>query len=276
MNEAGNTASTADDYSIEFDHVSRNYGAKVAVAQLDLSIRRGEIFAFLGPNGAGKTTSIKMMVGLLQPSEGAVRICGYDVAREPRKSSACIGYVPDEPHLYDKLTGREFFDFVARMYGIARDDARRRIDREIERFQLQEFVDNTTESYSHGMKQRTVFAASLLHEPQVLIVDEPMVGLDPHSIRLVKDLLRQHAASGGTVFLSTHILSVAEEVAHRIAILREGELVFCGAVSELQAQAARPSHPLESLYLELLDGAPEHSTNGESAGAVSKTSPSRE
>ncbi|MEX0936511.1 MAG: ABC transporter ATP-binding protein [Pirellulales bacterium] len=240
---------------IEIEHVRRNYGPTTAVADLNLTVKQGEVFAFLGPNGAGKTTTIKMIVGLLQPSAGAIRVCGHDVVRKARESSACIGYVPDEPHLYDKLTGRELLQFIGEMYGFPTGEVDRHIAREVERFQLGEFVDNLTETYSHGMKQRTVFAAAMLHQPRVLVVDEPMVGLDPHSIRLVKDLLMQQAAGGCTVFMSTHTLSVAEEVADRIGVVHRGRLMFVGTVHELQTHFARPDRTLERLYLDLVDAA---------------------
>jgi ABC-2 type transport system ATP-binding protein len=234
--------------------LGKSFGPTVALRDVNLTIGRGEVFGYLGPNGAGKTTSIKMMVGLLQPSAGAVRVCGYDVVRQPRRASACVGYVPDEPYLYDKLTGRELLEFIADVYGMDLCDAQRRIDREIERFQLADFIDDRTESYSHGMKQRMVFATAMLHDPPVLVVDEPMVGLDPHSIRLVKELLRGYAAAGATVFMSTHTLSVAEEIADHIGILQHGRLVFFGTVDELRSRSDRAQRGLEPLYLELLDG----------------------
>ena len=239
---------------IEFHEATRRYGEKVAVDRLNLTVPRGELFAFLGPNGAGKTTSIKMLVGLLRPTSGAVRVCGYDVATQTRESNCLLGYVPDEPHLYDKLTGREFLRFIADMYGLDATQAKRRIDREISNFELADFVDDLTESYSHGMKQRTVFASALLHDPAVLVVDEPMVGLDPHSIRLVKDLLKQQSLDGASVFVSTHTLSVAEEIADRIGVVYDGKLLFLGTLAEMRQLLSMHDRSLESLYLELLAG----------------------
>jgi ABC-2 type transport system ATP-binding protein len=236
---------------IEFDHVSRTYGAKTAVADLSLAIPRGELFALLGPNGAGKTTSIKMLVGLLHPSRGVIRICGHDVGADPRAAHLHVGYVPDEPCLYDKLTGREFLWFIADMFGIPRHLARDRIDREIECFELGEFADDLAESYSLGMKQRLVFAASLLHDPGALVLDEPMVGLDPRSVRIVKDLLAARTREGMTVFMSTHTLAMAEEMADRVGIMVRGQLRFLGTVTELRTQMALESPSLEQLYLEL-------------------------
>ena len=238
---------------IELQQVSRTYGDKLAVDRLDLEVPRGQLFAFLGPNGAGKTTTIKMLVGLLRPSSGEIRVCGYDVIKATRETNRRIGYVPDEPHLYDKLTGREFLQFIADMYGLDSSSTAERMEREIQNFELDDFVDNLTESYSHGMKQRTVFAAAMLHDPEVLVVDEPMVGLDPHSVRLVKDLLRAKAAAGMTIFMSTHTLSVAEEIADRIGIVNLGQLVFVGKIGQLRDRLSRQDGALESLYLELVD-----------------------
>ncbi len=236
---------------IEFDHVSRTYGVKTAVSDLSLAIPRGELFALLGPNGAGKTTSIKMLVGLLHPSRGAIRICGHDVVTEPRAAHLHVGYVPDEPNLYDKLTGREFLQFIADMFGMPRHLARDTMDREVECFELGEFLDDLAESYSLGMKQRLVFAASLLHDPDVLILDEPMVGLDPRSVRIVKDLLASRTREGMTVFMSTHTLAMAEEMADRVGIMVRGQLRFLGTVPELRDQVSLEVTSLEQLYLEL-------------------------
>ena len=236
---------------IELECVSRSYGPKVAVAELSLTVPRGELFAFLGPNGAGKTTTIKMMAGLLRPSGGSIRICGCDVVSEPRQAHQLLGYVPDEPYLYDKLTGREFLQFVIDMYGIERRNGARRMDRAIGDFELAEFIDELSESYSHGMKQRLVFASALLHDPEVLIIDEPMVGLDPKIARTVKDLLRGRAAEGVTIFISTHTLAVAEEIADRIGIIDRARLRFLGTVGELEQMLERHDHSLEELFLEL-------------------------
>jgi ABC-2 type transport system ATP-binding protein len=246
---------------IQFENVTRTYGPKVAIDRLTLSVPAGELFAFLGPNGAGKTTSIKLLVGLLRPSAGTVRVCGFDVQQEPREAKRRISYVPDEPYLYEKLTGREFLRFVADMYGLSPAAATANVQREIDQFELGPFVDQLTESYSHGMKQRLVFASALLHDPEVLIVDEPMVGLDPRSIRVVKDLLRRKASEGVTVFMSTHILSLAEEIGQRIGILDHGRLLFVGTLQELKHRMARHEHSLEELFLQL--------TQGEAAGAAS-------
>ncbi len=176
---------------IEFRSVTKRYGSKTAVRDLTFRVGTGEIFAFLGPNGAGKTTTIKMLVGLLSPDAGGIRIGSHDVLTQPREASRLIGYIPDQPYLYDKLTGREFLEFMAGMYGMTASETSASIAIQIRRFGLEGFIDNLGESYSHGMKQRLVFAAALVHQPRVLILDEPMVGLDPHSMRQVKDLLRR-------------------------------------------------------------------------------------
>ncbi len=234
---------------IDIDNVSRRFGGKIAVNDLTLHIPRGELFAFLGPNGAGKTTTIKMMVGLLRPSEGTIRLCGYDVSQRHNAANRLLGYVPDVPYLYDKLTGSEFLWFIADMYGLDKQSAADKIAEQIEIFQLGKFVRDLTESYSHGMKQRVAFAAALLHEPKVLVIDEPMVGLDPRSVRLVKDLLKAQAAAGQTIFMSTHLLSIAEEIADRVGIVDQGRLQFLGTIDELRERVASHETSLEHLYL---------------------------
>lgn len=242
---------------IDLQSVVRTYGAHVAVNELSLSVPAGELFAFLGPNGAGKTTTIKMLVGLLQPTSGSVRICGHDVVAEPRQASRHVGFVPDEPHLYDKLSGREFLQFVANLHGLAAEDAERQIAKQIDRFELKGFVDQLAESYSHGMKQRLIFGASLLHRPKVLILDEPMVGLDPRSMRRVKDILREESAGGTTIFMSTHTLPLAEEIATRIGVVSRGQLRFVGTVKELREKMERHDSSLEELFLSLTEGTDE-------------------
>jgi ABC-2 type transport system ATP-binding protein len=239
---------------IEFHHATRSYGRKVAVEDLSLTVQAGEIFALLGPNGAGKTTTIKMLVGLLRPGGGTIRVCGFDVVGAVRQATRCLGYIPDVPFLYDKLSGREFLEFSAQMRGLDPQALLAAIARENEHFEFEPFLDQLIETYSHGMRQRVVFAAALLHQPPVLVVDEPMVGLDPRSVRKIKDLLRQRAACGTTIFMSTHTLSIAEEIAERIGILDRGRLQFLGTVPELQKELASPHTSLESLFLELTSG----------------------
>jgi ABC-2 type transport system ATP-binding protein len=235
---------------IQLHQVSKRYGTRTAVEDLSLEIPAGELFAFLGPNGAGKTTTIKMMCGLLFPTTGTVRIGGHDMQSAGDLARQLLAYVPDLPFLYEKLTGREFLRFVAEMYGMARTEADGRIAKVIELFHLREFVDDLTERYSHGMRQRTVFASALVHQPRVLIVDEPTVGLDPRSVRELKDLLRQQADQGVTVFLSTHSLDVVEELADRIGIVHRGRLIGCGTLGSLRHQAAVDGS-LEEVFLTL-------------------------
>jgi ABC-2 type transport system ATP-binding protein len=242
---------------IELYDVTKKYGNKVAVDQLNLTIAAGELFAFLGPNGAGKTTTIKLMCGLLFPTSGTVRVGGYDLQRQGDQARQLISYVPDQPYLYEKLTGREFLQFIADMYGLAPEHARARSEAMIELFELGDFVDDLTERYSHGMRQRTVFAAALLHEPRVLIVDEPTVGLDPRSVRLLKNLLRGEADRGMTVFLSTHTLDIAQQLADRIGIVDRGQLIICGTLDVLREQAAIGGS-LEDVFLKLTKGMPEN------------------
>jgi ABC-2 type transport system ATP-binding protein len=235
---------------IELIDVSKRYGTKVAVEHLNLRIDRGELFAFLGPNGAGKTTTIKMMCGLLFPTEGTVRVGGFDMRSQGDQARQLISYLPDVPYLYDKLTGREFLQFIADMYGMPRAKSAKKIEEVIELFELGDFVDDLTERYSHGMRQRTVFSSGLLHEPKVLIVDEPTVGLDPASVRKLKNILREQANNGTTVFLSTHSLDIVQELATRIGIIHCGKLIGCGSFESLRKQASLVG-TLEEVFLKL-------------------------
>jgi ABC-2 type transport system ATP-binding protein len=235
---------------IELRDVSKSYGTKAAVRNLSLRIEPGEMFAFLGPNGAGKTTTIKLMCGLLFPTSGSIRIADLDLALEGDRARRLLSYVPDQPYLYEKLTGREFLQFIADMYAMPPEHGRKRIAEVIDIFGLADFVDDLTERYSHGMRQRTVFASALLHEPRVLIVDEPTVGLDPRSVRLLKDLLREQSRQGVTIFLSTHSLDIAQELAGRIGIVDHGRMIACGTLSALRNQAALDGS-LEDVFLKL-------------------------
>jgi ABC-2 type transport system ATP-binding protein len=227
---------------IAMTDVTKRYGPKEAVQNLSLQVPAGELFAFLGPNGAGKTTTIKMLCGLLFPTTGTVRVGGFDLASQGDQARALISYVPDQPYLYEKLTGREFLQFTADLYGMPAERSR------------EEFADDLTERYSHGMRQRTVFAAALVHEPKLLIADEPTVGLDPKSIRELKTLLRDLASGGTTVFLSTHTLDIAEELADRIGIIDRGRLIGCGTLTDLRKQAAIDGS-LEDLFLKITEEA---------------------
>jgi ABC-2 type transport system ATP-binding protein len=241
---------------ITLENVSKSYGTKKAVENLNLHIQAGELFAFLGPNGAGKTTTIKLLCGLLFPTAGRVLIGGYDMATQGDQARQLLSYVPDLPYLYEKLTGREFLHFIAEMYGLPTELAKARIDMVIASFSLESFVDDLTERYSHGMRQRTVFASALVHDPKVLIVDEPTVGLDPYSVRKLKDELKRLSQNGTTVFLSSHSLDVVEEIANRVAIINHGKLIGVGTINELR-NSARVDGPLEQLFLTLTQPQPE-------------------
>lgn len=237
---------------IETRNLTKRYGDKLAVDDVTFAVNGGEIFGFLGPNGAGKTTTIKMIVGLLHPTSGSITVGGCDVVRHPVQAKAACGYVPDEPHLYQKLTGRELLRFVGDLYNLKRAQTERRAEELLRLFGLAEAADDTTDSYSHGMKQKTSLAAALVHDPKVLILDEPTVGLDPKSARLIKDILRQMAGRGAAVMLSTHILEIAQNMCDRIGIIYQGRLIAAGTMEELQS--TRGASSLEDIFLSLTGG----------------------
>lgn len=236
---------------IELREVTKKFGTKTAVDGLDLDVRAGELFAFLGPNGAGKTTTIKMICGLLAPTHGTVRVGGMPASSQEARQ--VMAYVPDQPYLYEKLTGREFLKFVVDMYGLDYKASRRKIDELIDVFEMGDFVDELSENYSHGMKQRVVFASALVHAPKVLIVDEPLVGLDPRSARIVKDLFLEQARAGVAVLMSTHLLSIAEELADTIGIIDHGRMLTRGTLAELREEQQMHG-PLEGLFLSMTKG----------------------
>jgi ABC-2 type transport system ATP-binding protein len=215
------------------------------------------VFGFLGPNGAGKTTTIKMVVGLLQPTSGTVKVAGYDVQTQPLDAKAASGYVADTPNLYAKLTGRELLTFVADLYDLDRKQSSQRAEELLRVLDLSAAADNTIDSYSHGMQQKAALASALMHDPKVLVLDEPTVGLDPRSARLIKDILRQMADRGAAVFLSTHILEIAERMCDRIGIINQGELVAVGSMDELRALGKAGEVSLEDIFLGLTGGAEE-------------------
>ncbi|MCE5263560.1 MAG: ABC transporter ATP-binding protein [Deltaproteobacteria bacterium] len=235
---------------IEVANLTKKYGTLSAVDHLNLSVAEGEIFGFIGPNGAGKTTTIRMLAGVLGPTEGAVRIGDISMAADPERAKRIIGFIPDRPFLYEKLTGMEFLRFIADLYGFA-GDFRRKAEGLLIQFSLYDWADHLIESYSHGMKQRLVIASALLHEPRLIIVDEPMVGLDPAGIRMVKDLLRELAASGTTIFMSTHTLEIAEDLCDRIGIIHRGRLVALGTTGDLRGTASLQEGDLEEVFLRL-------------------------
>ena len=235
---------------IEICDLTKRFGRKVAVDSLSLNVEPGEIFAILGPNGAGKTTTMKVLAGLLRPSGGRASICGKDVVRESTEAKRLLAYIPDEPYLYDKLTGREFMYFVGDLYGMTRDEINERSGDLIEAFEMETFLDELAEGYSHGMKQRVVVSAALLHNPKALVIDEPTVGLDPRSARHMRGLLRRLARENGSaVFMSTHVLPVAEELADRIGIMDHGRLLACASPGEVKGMAGSGS--LEETFLKL-------------------------
>lgn len=239
---------------IESRELVKKYGEKIAVDGVSFEVAAGEIFGFLGPNGAGKTTTIKMIVGLLKPTSGSVRVAGFDVQSEPLLAKASCGYVPDESNLYPKLSGRELLRFVGSLYRLPPEQVRRRTDELLRLFELAQAGDDTIDSYSHGMQQKTALAAALVHDPRVLVLDEPTVGLDPRSARLIKDLLRQMADRGAAVFLSTHILEIAERMCDRIGIINQGRLIAVGTMDQLRSLSAGQTS-LEDIFLNLTGGA---------------------
>ena len=238
---------------IKIENLKKCYGDLTAVDDLSLEVGAGEFFAFLGPNAAGKTTTIKILTGLLKPTSGTASICGYDIQKDYLKAKSIISYIPDFPFLYDKLTGREFLDFVCGLYPV-KDSAAQLRDREklMEDLGLKAHENQLIENYSHGMSQKLVFAAAFLHEPRVMIIDEPMVGLDPHSSRIVKNILKEKSKQGVTVFLSTHTLSVAEELADRIGIIDRGKLLCAGTLRELSETAGIKGR-LEDVFLRITE-----------------------
>jgi len=236
---------------IEIQNVTKKFGNFTAVDNLSLKVPQGEFFGFLGPNGAGKTTTIKMIVGLFSPTRGDIFINGYSIVKEPLKAKETIGYVPDVPFLYEKLTGREFLFFIGGLFKIPKDVSKNRIEELIDIFEIGSWIDKRTEDYSQGMRQRITIAATLLHNPSNIVIDEPMIGLDPRSAKVVKDVLLEKARQGVTVFMSTHSLNVAEELCDRIGIINNGKLVFCNTRSQLQEEVARYDGKFESMFLEV-------------------------
>lgn len=242
---------------IETRNLIKRYGDKLAVKDVTFDVHGGEIFGFLGPNGAGKTTTIKMIVGLLQPTSGSVKVAGFDVQTQPLLAKTASGYVPDTPNLYAKLSGRELLRFVGDLYSLDRQQVARRMDELLRILELTAAADDTIDSYSHGMQQKASLAAALVHDPRVLVLDEPTVGLDPKSARLIKDILRQLADRGAAVMLSTHILEIAERMCDRIGIISKGELVAMGTMDELRNLGKSGETSLEDIFLGLTGGAEE-------------------
>jgi len=241
---------------IEINGVSKSYnrGAVRAVDGVSLTVNNGEIFGFLGPNGAGKTTLIKMITGILNADAGTIRINGFDIRENPLAAKTQFGFVPDDPNIFARLTGIEYLNFMADIYQVPAGERQSRTRKLLERFEMLNAAGDRIQSYSHGMKQKIVVIGALLHNPPVWILDEPMTGLDPRSAYDLKEMMREHADAGKTVFFSTHVLDVAEKICDRLAIINKGKVIFCGSMEEIRAHA-RENQSLENLFLELTEDA---------------------
>jgi ABC-2 type transport system ATP-binding protein len=239
---------------IDILNVSKSYnkGQLKAVDGLSLNVPPGQIFGFLGPNGAGKTTTIKLIVGLLKADAGSITVMGWDTQKDALRAKSVTTYVPDTPAVYERLTGLEYLNFIGDVYGVPRKDRLERIEKWLEIFELASAVSSPIQSYSHGMKQKIVLIAALLPAPKVMVLDEPMVGLDARAAHHMKEMMREHCDAGGTLFFSTHIMEVAEKLCDRIGIIHKGRLIACGTMEELQARN-REEQSLESIFLELTD-----------------------
>jgi len=242
-----------NDVMIRFEGVTKNYNSKAVISNLSFQVKRGEFLGYLGPNGAGKTTSIKSMIGLVRPDKGRILIDGKDISLESIAVRSIIGYVPDSPFIYEKLTAIEFFRFVGGLYRMETNEMEKRIKWLIDIFEMHDWMNRRSEEYSHGMKQKVVMSAALLHNPELIIVDEPTVGLDPPSQRLLKDILKLIQKKGTTVFMSSHNLTEVEELCERMIILHKGSIVADGSLDNLRAQAEMEGGSLEDLFLKLTD-----------------------
>ena len=238
---------------IRFENLTKYYRGIKAVDDLSLQIPQGTIFGFIGPNGAGKTTTIKMMAGVLRPTSGRIYINGLDIAKEPSKTKRILGFIPDRPFLYEKLSGVEFLRFKAGLYGMKGNRIGEKTLDLLDLFELTEWADELIESYSHGMKQRLIMAAAIIHDPKIIIVDEPMVGLDPKGAKLVKEIFKELAREGATVFMSTHTLALAQEICQQIAIVDKGKIVALGTSEDLEKQAGVEGD-LERIFLKITGG----------------------
>ncbi len=238
---------------IEFKDVNKTYNGTVkAVDQLNLTVADGEIFGFLGPNGAGKTTTIKMLMGILNADSGRIHINGLDIREQALEAKKALGFVPDNPNMFLRLKGIEYLNFMADMYDVSIEDRKSRIEELSKRFQMTEVLGDRIQSYSHGMRQKIVIIGVLIHHPPVWVMDEPMTGLDPRSSFLLKEMMREHADSGKTVFFSTHVLDVAEKICDRVAIINKGQILFCGTMVEMK-EHFKKSESLEKIFLELTE-----------------------
>lgn len=236
-------------YILEIKNLSKSYGKFEAVKDISLQVEKGEVFGFLGPNGAGKTTTIKTCTGTLKPTKGQVLIQGYDITENPEAAKAALGYVPDNPYLYEKMTGREFAFFVGRLYGVSPALLDKRVEDFFELFEMRDEKEKLMQGYSRGMKQKTALIAALIHQPDILFVDEPTANLDPKSARIVKDIFESYKKQGRSVFMSTHVMEIAQHLCRRIAIIYQGELKALGTMEELNEFRAGIS--LEDIFLEV-------------------------
>jgi ABC-2 type transport system ATP-binding protein len=232
---------------VALENIGKSFDGKWAVKGLDLQVNRGEVFGLLGPNAAGKTTTIKMMTGLLRPTEGKILINDYDIVREPIKAKSILGYVPDKAFLYEKLKGREFLKFIASIHGIEKSTAIKKIEELIGIFGIKEIEEELIESYSQGMRQRLLFMSALIHNPQVLLIDEPFVGLDPFGVMMIKDMIRRLRLEGVTIFLATHSLHIAEELCERVGLISKGSLISINNKEEITTEGG-----LEKLFLKII------------------------
>jgi ABC-2 type transport system ATP-binding protein len=237
--------------AVVVDRITKAFDGKLAVKNLSLTIREGEILGLLGPNGSGKSTTMKMMMGIIRPTEGSVTIGGIDMLKRPTEAKRLVGYVPETPYLYEYLTASEYLDFVGTAYGIEPAARRERVDELLDALQMKEHVNEVMSGFSQGMKQKVAFTAALLHRPRILILDESLNGLDPRSARIVKDIIHRLAQEGVAVLFSTHVLEIAEAVCHRVVILNEGSILAEGTVQELRSSAGMPGSSLEDTFLKL-------------------------
>ena len=237
---------------IKLQELTKDYGTTLAVNKLSLNVAGGEIYGFIGPNGAGKTTTIRLMGGILAPTSGKIIIGGFDMAQNPVEGKKMIGFVPDRSFLYEKLTGMEFMRFSADLYDVKREIIPQKSKELLQQFALWNWADELIEAYSHGMKQRLIIASALLHDPRILIVDEPMVGLDPEAVHMVKDILKELAVNQTTIFISTHTLSIAEDLCHRIGLIHKGTLLAQGTLDELKHIAKLGEARLEEVFLTII------------------------
>ena len=236
---------------LKLENLTKKFGSFTAVNSISLYVNSGDLYGFLGENGAGKTTTIKMITGLFSPTSGTILIDGIDISKDPIKAKSMIGYIPDQPFLYDKLTGREFLYFSGGLYNLDKKFLCKKIEELIDKLKIDNWIDKRTEEYSQGMRQRITIASALIHNPKLIILDEPMVGLDPQSAAIVKKILKEKSSEGASVFMSTHSLYVAEELCTRIGIIKEGKMIFDGDRTKVEHLKSSHNSDFESLFLEL-------------------------